>query len=164
MTKKLLPIFIMITIGSMIWLSCKKEKWNLEKTVPKVKTGQVTDIKAQTVTASGEVLHNAGLDVLKLGFCLSQNKDSINLENAIIIELNSSQYDKNIFGYYKGSVQSLQENTTYYLRAFVSNKVGTGYGEVITFKTLKLSQVITDTVVSIGTTSAFCSGIIDCHF
>jgi hypothetical protein len=155
--------FVILTgfIGSMIWLSCKKEpKWNLEKTVPYVKTGQASEIKGESIIASGEVLHNAGLDILKLGFCLSKHQDSLSLDKATLIEMNSSNPStlKNLTGLYKCPINDLQENTTYYLRAFASNKVGTNYGEVINFKTLKLAQVITDTVVSIGTKTAICSG------
>ena len=155
--------FVILTgcIGSMIWLSCKKEpKWNLEKTVPHVKTGQASEIKGESIIASGEVLHNAGLDILKLGFCLSKHQDSLSLDKATLIEMNSSNPStlKNLTGLYKCPINNLQENTTYYLRAFASNKVGTGYGEIITFTTPRLAQLTTDTAIAIGTASATCSG------
>ena len=174
MKKPIQSVLLAGFIGSIIWLSCKKEpKWNLEKTVPNVKTGQVSNIKAEYVTASGEVIHNAGLDVLKLGFCLSQNKDSVTIDKARVIELNSSiqknrkpgttikTYNVDVedfIGHFKGSIQNLQENTTYYLRAFASNEVGTGYGEVITFTTTRLASLTTDTAISVGTASANCFG------
>jgi hypothetical protein len=174
MKRPIQSVLLVGFIGSIIWLSCKKEpKWNLEKTIPFVKTGQVTEIKGNSVFASGEVVHNAGLDVLKLGFCLAKHQDSLSIDNATVIEMNSSvqkskkpgsinkSYSVDVedfIGHYKGAILNLKENTTYYLRAFASNEVGTGYGDIINFTTLKLSQVSTDSVASIGTNSAICYG------
>jgi hypothetical protein len=174
MKRPIQSVILIAFVGSIIWLSCKKEpKWNLDRTVPFVKTGQVTEIKGHSAFASGEVVHNAGLDVLKLGFCLAKHQDSLNIDKATVIEMNSSVQKsrkpgsirstysvdvEDFIGHYKGAILNLKENTTYYLRAFASNEVGTGYGDIITFTTPRLAQLTTDTAIAIGTASATCSG------
>jgi len=158
--KKSIQLFLSICfIGSILWLSCKKDpKWNLAKTKPLVKTVQVTEIKAKSVMASGDVVHNAGLSVSKYGFCISKNKDSITTEKSVKIELIANNNEDDFFGQFSYQIQNLQENTTYYLRAFASNEIGIGYGEVITFTTTRLAVLKTDTAISVSATRANCSG------
>jgi uncharacterized protein (TIGR02145 family) len=60
-------------------------------------------------------------------------------------------------------MNSLEENTTYYVRAYATNSAGTGYGNVVTFKTpvnITLSQLTTAVVTNITVNSATSGGTI----
>ena len=61
-------------------------------------------------------------------------------------------------------VLHLEYNTTYYLRAYATNSIGTGYGEERQFTTVPRTPVIpvvsTNTVSSITDSSAICGGMI----
>jgi hypothetical protein len=44
----------------------------------------------------------------------------------------------------------LKEKNQYFVRSFASNAKGVSYGDILEFRTKKLAEVISDTVVNIG--------------
>lgn len=52
----------------------------------------------------------------------------------------------------------MTDGTTYYVRAYATNVVGTVYGEELSFTTLKLPTVTTTSVTNITATTATCGG------
>jgi uncharacterized protein (TIGR02145 family) len=60
---------------------------------------------------------------------------------------------------FASSLTGLAPNTTYYVRAYATNSVGTAYGNQVSFKTtILLPTLTTDDVSSITTTTAICGG------
>ena len=57
----------------------------------------------------------------------------------------------------------LEENTTYYVRAYATNSAGTGYGNTVTFTTpvnVTAPQLTTAAITNLGFTTATSGGTI----
>jgi len=114
----------------------------------------ITDISANSGCS---ISNSLGFFVNSVGICYST---SINptLQNTYISYGNS-------IGTSSYSISGLTPNTTYYVRAYIWNNVGIYYGNQISFTTLmSIPRLITTTVTSITTNSAFAVGNItsDC--
>ncbi len=106
-------------------------------TVPSVTTTSISNITASSVQGGGFVTDDGGAIVTEKGLCWSTNPDptvpSINSTNA------GSEK-----GSFSSSISGLNRLTLYYLRAYATNSEGTGYGEVISFKTLWDNSTFSD--------------------
>lgn len=94
---------------------------------PTVSTKDVTNVLETTVVAGGIVLSDQGVTVSERGVCYGTSLDP-------------TIYDVKIasgsgLGGFNVPINILTPNTTYYVRAYATNKNGTGYGENKTFKT-----------------------------
>jgi pectin methylesterase-like acyl-CoA thioesterase len=108
----------------------------LEKlSVPAVTTAPVSNILVTTVTAGGEVTFWGGDPVTERGICFSTNSNpTINSERTI--------NGKDI-GTFTTTLGNLSANTTYYVRAYATNGLGTAYGEEYEFTTYSPSKTRT---------------------
>src|SRR4051812_29943824 len=119
------PLFQLLLFFSFaVILSCKKLR------SPVVKTGSVIEVTSNSALATGTVV-TAGFGRLNhVGFCIGKspspdiNKDR-GFETARMI------------GEFKFNINSLESNTTYYVRAFAENNAGVSYGNDLTFTTVK---------------------------
>ena len=100
----------------------------LEKLLPIVTTNTVTNIKATTATCGGNVTFDGNSTVTARGICWST------LQNPTI-EDNKTSNGSGV-GSYASKMGNLELNTTYYVRAYTTNEVGTAYGEEVSFTTL----------------------------
>ncbi len=104
-----------------------------------VTTGSVSDIKTTTAKVTGDItaLGNNG-QITQHGHVWSTNAYPTTSDNKSQLGAKSST------GTFTSSLSGLQPNTTYYVRAYVTNDAGTSYGEQVTFKTLKGSDFSKD--------------------
>ena len=109
----------------------------LEKLLPTVVTGEVTEIKFFSATCGGEVTFNGNVSVTARGICWSTSPNPT-------IEDNKTNNGSGV-GSYTYNMTNLEHNTTYYVRAYATNEVGTAYGEERTFKTLAVYSPATGT-------------------
>jgi uncharacterized protein (TIGR02145 family) len=102
--------------------------------LPAVSTKVVSPITADFASSGGSVTSDGGAVVTSHGVCwsTSQNPTTANFKTT----------DGPGTGVFTSSLTGLTANTTYYLRAYAVNIVGTGYGNVITFTT---TGTLTDT-------------------
>lgn len=119
----LLRILLLVLMITLI-LNCKKEA---TKTLPAVVTSPPTKISTSSATAHGEVTSDGGAPVVERGICwnTSPNPDISN----------HSTSDGMGIGIYASTLTGLTISSTYYLRAYATNAIGTTYGNEITFKT-----------------------------
>jgi len=96
-------------------------------TVPSVTTAPVSDIMVNTAQCGGNVTAWGGDTVTVRGICWNLSGDPTVADFKTV---NGSG-----LGSFTSLLYPLQENTTYYVRAYATNSVGTGYGEVQTFTT-----------------------------
>jgi uncharacterized protein (TIGR02145 family) len=96
--------------------------------VPTVTTTQVSEISYYDATCGGNVTSDGGSPVTARGVCWNT------APNPTLI--NSCTEDEDGTGIYTSYITDLAINTTYYVRAYATNSVGTGYGDQRTFKTL----------------------------
>ena len=113
--------------GSVVTLTTKTT------VVPTLTTTIVSNIGFNTASTGGSISNDGGANVTARGVVYSSVATTPTT-------LNLSTSDGNGTGSFNSSLQNLNENTTYYVRAYATNSAGTGYGPVQTFKT-KLNSV-----------------------
>ena len=96
-------------------------------TLPTVTTASVSSITATTATTGGNVTDDGGATVTACGVCWST--DSIPTMS------DSHSIDGNGIGSFTSSITGLAMGTTYFIRAYATNSVGTAYGEEVSFTT-----------------------------
>jgi len=96
---------------------------------PTVSTTEVSDISGTLATVKAKIDDEGGLDISSFGIQHSSNINNINNGTETVISSISE-------GVFQGQVTNLNQATTYYIRAFATNATGTGYGEILEFKTL----------------------------
>jgi len=122
-----------------------------DQEMPTVFTGDVTNITATTTDCSGNVTADGGASVTARGVCWSTSENPTTS--------NSMTTDGTGVGTYSSNITGLSPNTTYYVRAYATNSVGTAYGEQKSFTTnLEMPSVITGELTNITTITADCSG------
>ncbi|MDD5426224.1 MAG: fibrobacter succinogenes major paralogous domain-containing protein [candidate division Zixibacteria bacterium] len=93
--------------------------------VPEITTTAVSEITETTAQCGGEVLSNGGSAVTARGVCWSTDPIPTVADN--------TTSDGTGTGSYVSSITGLSSGTTYYVRAYASNSVGTGYGTILSF-------------------------------
>jgi uncharacterized protein (TIGR02145 family) len=121
--------------------------------LPVLTTTAVSGITQTTAQSGGNITSDGGATVTARGVCWSTNP------TPTIADSKSS--DGAGTGSFVSSIVSLTGNTPYYVRAYATSSVGTGYGNAIPFTTSPLLPVLTTTAVSgITETTAECGGTI----
>jgi len=118
----IMGVFILFAI------SCAEEDDNIgQENVPVLSTANVTEITKTTAISGGIITNDGGSTITARGVCWSTNENPT-------IEDNKTQ-DSAVAGRFASNVTDLEPNTTYYLRAYATNSVGTGYGIARSFTT-----------------------------
>ena len=131
---------------------CLRDAMGMNALLPTVITGSVSDITPATVTCGGEVTADGNAEVTARGICWSTYQHPTLADNYTT--------DGTGTGLFTSSITGLTPNTTYYVRAYATNSVGTVYGDIQYFTTsaLLLPSVTTDSVRDITHTTATCGG------
>ena len=108
-------------IFSSLFLSCKK------KEVPVVTTTIVSNITATTANSGGNVTDEGSSTVISSGVCWSTGTTPTIADN--------KTSDAAVAGGFTSNITGLNRATVYYVRAYATNSVGTGYGNKISFTT-----------------------------
>jgi hypothetical protein len=98
-----------------------------EPALPVLTTTSVTEITSTTAVSGGNIISDGGSSIVTRGVCWNTG------ENPLII-LNTKTTDGTGSGIYSSNIGGLTPGTTYYVRAYATNSVGTGYGEQVTFR------------------------------
>ncbi len=104
--------------------------------VPSVTTAAVTNESASDAEGGGNVTDDGGASVFIRGVCWSTSAPPYYTDEATD--------DGTGTGSFSSSITGLNPNTTYYLRAYARNSVGTGYGSEVSFTTQSETATVTD--------------------
>ena len=120
--------------------------------IPTLETFMPSQITASTVSSGGssiqsDFINDGGSALTAKGLIWGTNSNLIIETVGNYIAYNCSGANCNNLGFSQ-TVQGLQANTIYYIRAFAVNEIGTGYGEVLSFTTLE--AVVTAPTVEVG--------------
>ena len=119
--------------------------------LPVVSTSAVSNITDETATCGGNVTSDGRSSVTARGVCWSKTEYPI---------VNDSHTTNGTgTGEFQSQIINLEAGTTYYVRAYATNRIGTAYGEQRTLSSLTgLPQVTTDDISDISATTATCGG------
>lgn len=121
-------------------------------TPPTVLTQDVTNISNCSAMSGGNVVNSGGANVIARGVCWSTTHNpTVN---------NNHTTDGAGIGAFVSSLTNLQEGTTYYVRAYATNSVGTAYGAERSFTTKEMPTVSTNGMIDVSDTSAVCGGYV----
>lgn len=98
-------------------------------------TTEVTEISYTSAVCGGNITSDGGYAITTRGVCWSTSPDSVDLEKALGHTANGSG-----IGSFESRLANLTPDTTYYVRAYATNSVGTAYGEVVSFTTTALPE------------------------
>jgi uncharacterized protein (TIGR02145 family) len=114
-------------------------------------TAEVTDITATTAISGGEITNDGGSPVTARGVCWHTSP------NPTISDSITNDGSGN--GIFVSCLTSLLPDTTYYVRSYATNGVGTYYGSQLSFTTLSgIVSLTTAEVTEITATTTVCGG------
>ena len=106
--------------------------------LPTVTTTVVSDITPFYAVSGGTIISSGGAEIVNMGVCWSTSANPTTADNVTQDWVSSP---------FTSSMSGLAPNTTYYVRAYATNTVGTAYGNQVSFTTPSF-------VIAIITTSA----------
>ncbi len=123
-------------------------------TVPTVTTTAASSISSSGASSGGNVSDDGGTPVTTRGVCWSTS------ENPTIGGANTTT-DGTGTGSFTSAITELSPGTTYHVRAYATNSVGTSYGSDVGFTTSTIAPSVSTTPASsITTTTATSGGIV----
>jgi uncharacterized protein (TIGR02145 family) len=120
-----------------------------------ISTVSATSITSNSAISGGMITSDGGALITQRGVCFS-TAPFPTLANSIVVSGSGT-------GNFTSALSGLLANTTYYVRAYATNSVGTSYGNEITFTTqnsANLASISTVSATSITSNSAISGGLI----
>ncbi|MDR2010157.1 MAG: hypothetical protein LBQ22_06725 [Bacteroidales bacterium] len=137
---------VVVLSGLMLFAAgCKKDS-------PAVLTTQAFEIKSTSVKTGGNITDDGDASITERGVCWGLYKDPTIFDNKIVEGSGTGSFEITING--------LEPDKLYFVRAYATNKIGTSYGNNVFFTTNQIPDVITGDVLYIGATYAKCSGTV----
>lgn len=117
------------TNGAAIYSQEEKVFSTLSK--PQVSTSEITNITETSAIGHGVLVNDGGANTIK-GFCwsTSSNPEPTTHDHFVISNGTGT-------GAFTAQMNNLIPNTTYFVRTFATNEMGTEYGNMLTFSTVK---------------------------
>ena len=122
--------------GSGFSVRCLRDEGSSSQSVPTVTTSSVSSIGTTSATCGGNVTSDGGATVTARGVCWSTS------QNPTISDSHTTNGTGT--GSFTSSLTGLAQNTTYYVRAYATNSVGTAYGSEVNFTTTQDSSTTDD--------------------
>jgi len=141
-----IAVSIVLLLMSSIFNSCIQEI--LAKAT--VETSQVTSVTEATAICGGVISADGGSDVSARGVCWNTSPYPT-IENITTAEVVGT-------GPFTSLIKGLSPSTTYYIRAYATNKGGTSYGLQMSFTTKILSIATTPIAISLITATSAIGG------
>jgi uncharacterized protein (TIGR02145 family) len=114
---KILSFFIFASL----LISCSTQK------IPTIVTNSVIEITAKSASSGGTISDDGGADITTRGVCWSVYPDPTISDSKTVVNNNDNPFSSTITGLNVGS--------TYHVRAYAINSVGTAYGNDLSFTT-----------------------------
>jgi uncharacterized protein (TIGR02145 family) len=131
--------------------SCKKEE------LPTLSTSTISNITATTASSGGNITSDGGAGVIARGACWSVNADPTTSDSKTV--------DGNGDGQFTSTLTGLVAGSTYHIRAYATNSVGTAYGSDLLFATLgKAPECLSQAATNITSSGATLNGTVDANY
>jgi len=139
--------FTVFTVFALSLVGCTPDEITLPVVNAKL---SVTEITATTAVVGGVVEISDENTIISKGVCWSTSTTPTIDDSLVIVDVEN--------GNFVAELKNLLANTTYFVRAYATDKNGTVYGESIGFFTKKMATVLTSGLISeISDTSAIVS-------
>lgn len=117
-----------------------------------IATSEITSITKSSAQCGGNVTDDGGAPITTRGVCWSTSQNPTIEGNKTI--------DGTGKGVFSSTITGLKTYTTYYLRAYATNSVGTIYGQEISFKTLSdAPPTVNSSGGTVGLISSTCASV-----
>lgn len=126
--KKIFTLILGITLAYSCSTSSDENGNSTTTVVPTLTTTSISSIATSTAISGGNISSDGGASITARGVCWSTSANPT-------IALSSKTTDGTGAGVFTSNISGLIVNTTYYLRAYATNSIGTSYGNVISFTT-----------------------------
>lgn len=103
---------------------------------PGITTFEITEITTSSAVTGGNIHNPGSSDVIEYGVCWNTDPDPTIANNKIA-------FPGSWGGSFSAKLEGLKGGATYYVRAYATNKDGTGYGEAVSFQTAGAPPTIT---------------------
>jgi len=143
-------ILLLIIYSLLLTLpySCKKDP---PKVIPLITTTTVLNTTSTSATSGGTIINDGGVSITARGVCWSKSQNPTVSDNKSV---NGSG-----IGNFSVSITNLSPLTTYYVRAYATNSVGTAYGNQVNINTLAdIPNLTTISISDITETTATSGG------
>ncbi len=94
---------------------------------PNVATNAATAIATKSAVSGGTILFAGGSDITECGICWAETENPAMGDSSAVGTIGGDTFSVTITG--------LEPGTTYYVRAYIKNAAGTGFGEQVSFTT-----------------------------
>jgi YHS domain-containing protein len=151
--KRLFLIYpvIVSAIVLLFTTACKKEE---PATKPSLSTTPVTNITTVTATSGGIIANDGGASITANGACWGTTDNPTISDSKTTDGVSTGQFVSNLAG--------LTAGTTYHVRSYATNSVGTSYGADMSFLTLgQAPSGLTQTPTNITATGATLNGTVN---
>lgn len=118
--------------------------------IPALTTTAISSITGTTASSGGNITSDGGASVTARGVCWSTSPNPTTA--------NSTTSDGSGTGSFTSSLTGLSAGTTYYVRAYATNSVGTAYGNQQSFTTLTFATLTTTAASSVKAFTATSGG------
>jgi len=118
--------------------SCKEDESNTSQPkVPVISTNQVSEISETSAKCGGNIISDNGSPITVSGLCWNTSN------NPSVDDFKTT--DGSISGAFESIMLGLESGEKYYVRAYATNKNGTGYGSIVSFTTEEAALIpVTD--------------------
>lgn len=140
--------FLLITVFLITANSCIKDP-----TLPVLSTDPATEISINSAYISGEITDDGGAQITARGFCWGTEADPTVDDELVPAGTGTGKFN--------ATLENLEPNTHYNVRAFAENNVGISYGNNVEFVTNMAPPAVTTAAISdIAAVSATCGGTV----
>ena len=143
--KKGLTFFALVGLMSALGLfqGCKKA------TAPELTTAAISEIGLTSAVSGGTIIADGGEEITVKGVCWGTSVNPTVADSKTSDGKGTANFVSNLVG--------LAEGTTYYVRAYATNEVGTAYGNELTFTTNEVTAAVLTTTEATNITSTTAS-------
>ncbi len=123
MSKQILIALIVVLLG----FYCEESSTSSKTDLPEVLTKAVTAVTDSSAETGGNIVNDGGAEIQDRGVCWCTGQSPT--------ITNDTTCDGQGDGNFTSFITGLEPETDYSIRAYATNKAGTGYGDIMTFTT-----------------------------
>jgi uncharacterized protein (TIGR02145 family) len=127
---------IMLISAVLLTISCSSDKSSGPDTVPELTTVNLALVTQTTAQSGGIISSDGGSSITARGVCWSTSANP-SIDDNITTDGTGS-------GNFTSAITGLTGRTLYYIRAYATNSLGTGYGNELSFTTTDSTGTVTD--------------------